>query len=164
MGFLHLVEARWSRWRTGPSWARSHGLCSTGLQSSAAPSSLVSSLSLLVQETEPCGPLDLCPLPLKGGGGPGTSHGDPSCPLIGRKEEWCGGEWSPPQASGYGCWWGREAREASVPRSAGQVRPGEGEGRRPAWLCPGASSKRPWEEACYAGVDWSCVSLLWEYC
>lgn len=28
----------------------------------------------------------------------------------------------------------------------------------------GASSKLPWEEACYAGVDWSCVNLVWEYC
>lgn len=115
MGFLRLVEARLSRWRTGPRWPGRRGLCSTGLQFSAAPSSL----SLLVQEMEPRGPLGLCPLPLKGGGGPRTGHGDPSCPLIGRKEEWSGGELSPPQASCYGHWgWGGEGSPRS-PRTPG---------------------------------------------
>lgn len=104
-----------SRWRTGPCWPGRRGLCSTGLQFSAAPSSL----SLLVQEMEPRGPLGLCPLPLKGGGGPRTGHGDPSCPLIGRKEEWSGGELNPPQAFCYGHWgWGGEGSPRS-PRTPG---------------------------------------------
>lgn len=60
MGFLWLVEARLSRWRTGPSWPQGQPqiawsvpnrvafLCSRRL--------LVSSLSLFVQATKPCGP------------------------------------------------------------------------------------------------------------
>jgi len=65
---------------------------------------------------------------------------------------------------------GGKPEDLPYPRPpANQLRPGdEGEGEREGGPPDHAQKELPLscsgEEACYAGVDWSCVNLVWEYC
>lgn len=132
---------------------------------------LVPSLSLLVQGTKLCGLLvssfsGSLP-PLVDGRRSRTSLGDllPSSRQEGEDGEGEGAE--PTQTSvstsrgGVG---GSQEPLHLFSLSAQAQDKGNGEGRRAAWLCPESFLQPPGEEACYAGVDWSCVNPVWEYC